>query len=113
MGTGDHTKDAQGRKTHGGRWLDEREWPLALTRYTSYYLQRGGGLKTDLPEAGDHATGFTFDPRDPVPTIGGNISSGSGFLLQGGWDRRASYPVSNWPRTGPLSAQPTVLVVQT
>src|SRR5438552_1932361 len=113
MGTGDHTKDAQGRMTHGGRWRDEREWPLARTRYTSYYLQRGGGLTTDMPEAGDHATSFTFDPRDPVPTIGGNISSGDGILLQGGWDQRGGDTVWNWPRPVPLSARPDVVVFQT
>jgi len=113
MGTGDHTKDAQGRMTHGGRWRDEREWPLARTRYTSYYLQRGGGLTTDVPEAGDQATSFTFDPRDPVPTIGGNISSGDGILLQGGWDQRGSDTVWNWPRPVPLSARPDVVVFQT
>jgi len=113
MGTGDHTKDAQGRMTHGGRWRDEREWPLARTRYTSYYLQPGGGLALQPPAAERSETSCVFDPRDPVPTIGGNISSGDGILLQGGWDQRGGDTVWNWPRPVPLSARPDVVVFQT
>ncbi len=62
------------------RWRDEREWPLARTRYTPYYFHsRGraatspddGRLDRDAPgdEAPDH---FVYDPDDPVPTRGGN-----------------------------------------
>jgi len=61
-------------------WREEREWPLARTRYTNYYLHgagRANGVKGDGalapdapgPEAADH---YTYDPRDPVPTAGGN-----------------------------------------
>src|SRR5947207_1616828 len=113
MGTGDHTKDAQGRMAHGGRWRDEREWPLARTRYTSYYLQPGGGLALQPPAAERSETSFVFDPHDPVPTIGGNISSGDGILLQGGWDQRGGDAVWNWPRPVPLSARADVVVFQT
>ena len=113
MGTGDHTKDAQGRMAHGGRWRDEREWPLARTRYTSYYLQPGGGLALQPPAAERSETSFVFDPHEPVPTIGGNISSGDGILLQGGWDQRGGDTVWNWPRPVPLSARADVVVFQT
>ena len=62
------------------RWRDEREWPLARTGYTPYYLRsRGhantaggdGALGPQAPgeEAADH---FVYDPDDPVPTRGGN-----------------------------------------
>ncbi len=54
-----------------------------------------------------------FDPHDPVPTIGGNISSGDGILLQGAWDQRGSDTVWNWPRPVPLSARRDVVVFQT
>lgn len=113
MGTGDHTKDAHGRMNHGGYWRDEREWPLARTRYTAYYLQPGGGLALTPPTAEHADTSFEFDPRDPVPTIGGNISSGDGILLQGAWDQRGSDSVWNWPRPIPLSARKDVIVFET
>jgi uncharacterized protein len=61
-------------------WREEREWPLARTRYTNYYLHGGGranGVKGDgalAPEApgAEAADRYTYDPRDPVPTAGGN-----------------------------------------
>ena len=61
------------------------------------------------------ATGRTvqFDPRRPVPTIGGNISSGGEILLQGGWDQRGGPHVWNAPEPIPLSARNDVLVFQT
>ena len=40
-------------------------------------------------------TSFRFDPAHPVPTIGGNISSGDGILLQGAWDQRGGPHVWN------------------
>jgi hypothetical protein len=35
-------------------------------------------------------------PKLPVPTIGGNISSGDGIMLQGAWDQRGGEHVWNW-----------------
>jgi predicted acyl esterase len=58
------------------------------------------------------ATSFVFDPQNPVPTIGGNISSGDGILLQGAWDQRGGPHVWNWTRPIPLSARNDVLVFQ-
>ena len=62
------------------RWRDEREWPLARTRYTPYYFgSRGrantaGGDGTLHPRApgDDPPDHFVYDPADPVPTRGGN-----------------------------------------
>jgi len=55
-----------------GRWRAEREWPLARTRPTEYFLHEGGGLSTEAP-TGAGLAGFDFDPARPVPTIGGSI----------------------------------------
>lgn len=49
MGTGDGTKTQEGRLNHGGYWRDEKEWPLARTRPTPFYLQPGGGQARDDP----------------------------------------------------------------
>ncbi len=63
------------------RWRDEREWPLARTRYTPYYFHSGGrantrerrrhALRPSRP-ARSRPTTFVYDPDDPVPTRGGN-----------------------------------------
>jgi uncharacterized protein len=62
------------------RWRDEREWPLARTRYTPYYFRSRGRANTAggdgvlSPQApGDEPPDrFAYDPDDPVPTRGGN-----------------------------------------
>ncbi len=62
------------------RWRDEREFPLARTRYTPYFLHSGGRANSDRGDgvldqrrpAGEAADRFVYDPDDPVPTRGGN-----------------------------------------
>lgn len=62
------------------RWRDEHEWPLARTKYTSWYLhsdgaaataQGNGRLSENEPESEPSDT-YTYDPANPVPTMGGN-----------------------------------------
>jgi len=61
-------------------WRDEQEWPLARTRYTSYYLRsqgqanslHGDGRLELVAPADDPPDRFVYDPDDPVPTCGGN-----------------------------------------
>ena len=59
------------------RWREEREWPLARTRYTDFYLHSGGRANT---AAGDGTLSmatpqtepsdvYDYDPRDPVMTL--------------------------------------------
>lgn len=69
-------------------WRDEQEWPLARTRTTDYWLISGAGANTrhgdgalvlSQPDAAATDT-FTYDPADPVPTVGGqllNIEAGA------------------------------------
>lgn len=113
MGTGDGRKTADGKLNHGGYWRQEHQWPLARTRYTKFYLHPPGRLSTRGPEARRASTRLMFDPRNPVPTIGGNISSGRGIMLQGAWDQRGGEHVWNGTDPIPLSARNDVLVFQT
>jgi putative CocE/NonD family hydrolase len=112
MGSGDGRKTAGGLLNHGGYWRDEREWPLARARQTPFYLQPDGKLATVKPSAQNQSTSFQFNPAKPVPTIGGNISSGDGILLQGAWDQRGGPHVWNAPEPIPLSARNDILVFQ-
>ncbi len=110
MGTGDGRRTENGLLNHGGYWRDEDEWPLARTRTQSWYLQADGGLTPNRPGDGTDGTAFEFDPQNPVPTIGGNISSGNDILLQGAWDQRGGPHVWNWLQPVPLSARNDVVV---
>ena len=71
MGGGSGRKTAGGKLDHGGRWREEREWPLARAVVTPFYLGSDGALSTEAPAAGAPPRTFTFDPSHPVPTLGG------------------------------------------
>jgi len=111
------------RLDHGGRWRHEHEWPLARARNTPFYLHCGGELSRRHPEARFAATTYRFDPSDPVPTIGGNISVGFEFMPGGGFDQRGGANLLAAGRTTngswgareplPLAARPDVLTFQT
>lgn len=79
MGGGDGTKNSAGRLNHGGKWRTEREYPLARTRYTNFYLHPDSSLTTQPPAAPQAPTPdprpllFTYDPAHPVPTISGPV----------------------------------------
>ncbi|WP_293677322.1 CocE/NonD family hydrolase [uncultured Phenylobacterium sp.] len=67
-------------------WRDEQEWPLARTQFTPWHLREGGGLGPETPSDGEAPDRFTYDPRDPVPTLGGKLL-GSGEVA-GPFDQR-------------------------
>ena len=110
MGTGDGRKTEKGLLNHGGYWRSEQEWPPARAKVVKHHFSQDGTLTTDT---GTGSTSYTFDPADPVPTIGGCISSGDGIMLQGAWDQVGGEHVWNWPNPVPLSARNDVLVFQT
>lgn len=75
MGGGDGRKNADGRINHGGYWREEQEWPLARSQSTKFYFHADGNLSPDAPESPDASVTYTFDPENPVPTLGGNVAS--------------------------------------
>ncbi len=113
MGTGDGGKDVKDRLKHGGYWRNEHEWPLARTQSTDFYLQPDGQLSQQKTTNEKSITQFQFDPKNPVPTIGGNVSSGDDILLQGAWNQKGGSHVWNFPKAIPISARNDVLVFQT
>jgi len=114
MGGGDGRMDSDGRMNHGGRWRDEREWPLARTRYTNYYFHGDGSLSTEPPEEDEPPSTYSYDPRTPVPTIGGNISSAYGTMMPGAFDQVERPDVLGCkPPYLPLSSRNDVLVFKT
>jgi putative CocE/NonD family hydrolase len=113
MGTGDGKKDADGKLNVGGFWRDENEWPLARTKYTDYYFHANDTLSTAAPAESKASITYDFDPKNPVPTIGGNISSHDDLMVQGGWDQRGNPQIWNWKEPIPLSQRPDVVVFQT
>lgn len=69
------------------KWRDEYEWPLARTQFTDYYLISAGNanslagdgrLSRDKPGRDNPSDRFTYDPGNPVMTLGGSISTNPG-----------------------------------
>jgi putative CocE/NonD family hydrolase len=76
-------------------WRAEREFPLARTRYTKYFLHsargangvEGDGRLDTAPPAAERPDAFTYDPLNPVPTIGGRLCCGDA-IPPGPFDQR-------------------------
>jgi uncharacterized protein len=101
-------------------WRDEHEWPLARTKYTSFFLDGGGSanssagdgkLNVIAPTAKEPADTFTYDPLNPVPTAGGAmIGPAAGIARQDEVEKRRDVLVYTTPVlsqdvevTGPVS----------
>src|SRR5258708_32710755 len=113
MGGGDAHKTAQGRVFVGGHWREEKEWPLARTAYTPYYLQADGGLSPQKPAAEQPPITYLFDPRYPVPTLGGNVSSQGTLMFQGAAGQKCRPTFWLCTDAKPLSARNSEGVFQT
>jgi uncharacterized protein len=113
MGGGDAHKTPEGRIFVGGAWRDEHEWPLARTQYTPYYLHERGVLSPEKPGEIARPITYAFDPRDPVPTLGGNVSSEGTLMLRGAVDQRCRSDFWLCKDSKPLSTRNDVLVFQT
>jgi putative CocE/NonD family hydrolase len=74
--------DTMEQGSPGNEWRSANAWPPAST-ITPYYLASGGELTTTPPGASKDT--FSYDPRNPVPTIGGNNLT----LPKGPMDQRA------------------------
>ncbi|SDU76902.1 CocE/NonD family hydrolase [Jiangella alkaliphila] len=123
MGGGSGVRRPDGRLSHGGRWRDETEWPLARATPATLHLHAGGRLAPDRPADAGSATTYRFDPSDPVPTIGGNVSAltevvpgkddARDIVSAGGFDQREGPHVFGAsPPYSPLADRPDVLVFQ-
>ena len=75
MGGGSGRRTRLGNLDHGGRWLEGDGWPLPQAEPTPYYLHPDRTLSTRPPDRRESSTGYSYDPRRPVPTVGGNFSS--------------------------------------
>lgn len=63
-------------------WRNEKEWPLARTKYTSFYFSdkksqtisslNDGSLSKSAPTASVKPHSYVYDPMNPTPTRGGN-----------------------------------------
>ena len=80
-------------------WRTAGSWPVEGTEFRPMYLHSGGSANTragdgrlswEAPDEEQPADTFTYDPDDPVPTIGGPVCcTGTADAPAGGFDQSA------------------------
>lgn len=79
-------------------WHDYADWPVPGTQYPKYYLQSKGAANTmqgdgllvaTAPASQEKADEFTYNPENPVPTVGGALCCAPEVLPWGATDQRA------------------------
>ncbi|HVZ07306.1 CocE/NonD family hydrolase [Rhodopila sp.] len=105
---GDGSRTPSGNLRAGGSWRCFSAWPPPDAVPTPFHLGADLGLHRDIPPAG--SLSYTHDPADPVPTVGGNVSSGLEIVLAGPHDQRGDRRLSQCRDTRPLAERPDVLV---
>lgn len=79
-------------------WKTATAWPLPDTRWTNYYLSShghassltgDGQLVTAAPSTGQQPDTYDYDPRNPVPSVGGHSCCAALAGSQGPYDQHA------------------------
>lgn len=114
MGGGSGRRTAENRLDHGGKWIGAESWPLPGSRPLELYLTAAGELHEEPPAADGATLGYRFDPDDPVPTIGGALTSGAPVFAGGAFDQVDAPGFFGTRGTGrPLNERPDVLSFST
>ena len=77
-------------------WQTSDTWPPAGASPRTFYLASGGkantlngdGALVAAPPAQDHPDRFTYDPMQPVPSVGGNVCCTGNAITAGAFDQR-------------------------
>lgn len=114
MGGGSGRCNERGHLVHGGTWRTESNWPLPRTEYRPFYLHVDGLLDPIAPNAENESLSYQYDPSNPVPTIGGTMTSGEPVMTGGAYNQvEAERFFGCRPPFLPLSSRQDVLVFQT
>lgn len=114
MGGGGGAKTEAGHLMHGGEWRRSTDWPPAEASPRRFYLHPDMALKEEAPSTDCRYLEYDFDPRDPVPTIGGSLTSGEPIFRGGGFDQVEREDFYGCKNPGmPLSARKDVLTFET
>ena len=88
------------------KWREEDDWPIPRARTTKYFLHsngnanslKGQGSLSTEPAQSETSDQYTYDPHNPIPTVGGQVL---GYVPGGPYDQR------------PVEARQDVLVYST
>jgi putative CocE/NonD family hydrolase len=77
-------------------WSTSETWPPESVETVRYYLSSGGnantlggdGVLTTAPPTEDGRDAFSYDPMDPVVSLGGNVCCTGGAIEEGSFDQQ-------------------------
>ncbi len=87
MGGGSGRRTPEGHLDHGGRWISAEDWPPPGVVLTPYHLHGDMRLDPQAPAAEAAPLSYDADPANPVPTIGGNLTSLDPVAFGGSFDQ--------------------------
>lgn len=78
------------------KWQSAEQWPPADTKMTTYYLNsngdantlNGGGALTKKKASKDMPDSFSYDPMNPVGSLGGNVCCTGNAVKGGAYDQQ-------------------------
>lgn len=113
MGGGSGSRNESQRIDHGGEWLSATQWPLPGSQQMTLHFYADGVLRDEAPTNSSSQT-YLADPLNPVPTIGGALTSGAPVFAGGAYDQRetARFFAAQGDNR-PLSDRPDVLSFST
>lgn len=112
MGGGSGQKLPDQKLAHGGHWIKAQSWPIEQTTLKSLYLSAGEKLCV-TPTASQASYDYCYDPANPVPTIGGAVTSGKPIFWGGAFDQREKVGFfGSQENNQPLSNRPDVLAFE-
>lgn len=82
-----YTLGADTQDAPGNQWRTANTWPPFPIKATNYYMHSDGTLSPEPPTGAEDAKTFTFDPNDPLPTLGGANMT----IKSGPFDQRPVY----------------------
>ncbi len=78
------------------KWQSSDTWPPRGSQPMTFFLSSGGkantltgdGVLAPVPPAADRPDGFTYDPKDPAPSHGGNVCCTGNAVAGGAFDQQ-------------------------
>jgi len=107
---GEGAKNGDGRLQAGGTWNEFPTWPPPDASPLTFFLGNDRNLTSERPQSGTFT--YRFDPSNPVPTLGGRVSSG--LPVQAGpHDQRCQKDLLHCEDDLPLRLRDDLLVFET
>jgi len=116
MGGGSGRRNDAGRLEHGGCWRRSATWPPPETTLQPFYFHADGYLRDEPANETGIFIQYENDPTDPVPTIGGAVTSGFPVMQGGAFDQVAlpeTFSYRPLDEAQPLAARQDVIVFET